>query len=70
MSALERSVLLHFKDNHSCTQDERFVVPLPRKPHAGDLGEFRSQVVRGFLSLERALRTKVFDGFNAVMTPR
>lgn len=40
------------------TEDERFIVPLPKQPDSGTLGESRSQAVRRFLSLERSLRAK------------
>ena len=46
----------------------RFVVPLPRNPSAKRIGESRSQAVRRFLSLERALTAKGrFKELNAVM---
>ena len=68
LSPGERSVVQHFKDNHHRTETRRFVVPLPRKPHAKPLGESRSQAIRRFLALERSLHSKSqFDPFNAVM---
>ena len=68
LSAEERSVVQHFKDNHSCTKSARFIVPLPKKPYAKALGESRSQAVRRFFSLERSLRSRdQFEEFGAVM---
>ena len=68
LSPEERSVVQHFRDNHYRTETGRFVVPLPRKPHAKPLGESRSQAVRRFLALECSLRSKnQFDTFHAVM---
>ena len=64
----ERLVVQHFKDNHSQSEDGRFIVPLPKKPHAKSLGESRSQAVRRFLSLEQSLHAKEqFDEFDSVM---
>ena len=64
----KRLVVQHFKDNHSQSEDGRFIVPLPKKPHAKSLGESRSQAVRRFLSLERSLYAKEqFDEFDSVM---
>ena len=58
----------HFKDNHSQTEDGRFIVSWPKKPHVKVLGESRSQAVRRFLSLERSLHDmEQFDDFDAVM---
>ena len=54
----ERTVLEHFKSHHAHLPDGRFVVPLPRKPNVGPLGESRSQAVRIFLSFERTLHAK------------
>ena len=53
----ERSVVQQFKDHHSRTDDGRFVVPLPKKPHAKPLGESRSRAVHRFLALERSLHS-------------
>ena len=58
LSPEERSVVQYFKDNHYRTETGRFVVPLPRKPHAKPLGESRSQAVRRFLALKCSLRSK------------
>ncbi len=38
MSGEEKAVVEHFQFNHSRTADGRFIVPLPRKPDAGQLG--------------------------------
>ena len=68
LTAEERSVVKHFGENYSRSDDGRFIVPLPRKPESKDLGESRSQAVRRFLSLERNLRVKgQFEEFNCVM---
>ena len=48
----EQSVVQHFKDNHSQTEDGHFIVRLPKKPHAKPLGESRCQALRRFLSFE------------------
>ena len=64
----ERSVVNHFRDNHTRTENGRFVVPLPKKPETKPLGESRSQAVRRYLALERSLRSRnQFEDFNAVM---
>ncbi len=55
LSPEERSVVQHFKTNHSRTENGRFVVPLPKRENTKPLGESRSQAVRRFLSLERTL---------------
>ena len=68
MSPEERSVVLHFKDNHRRSANGRFIVPLPKRPQYKPLGESRSQAVRRFLSLEKSLRSKgQFQEFSAVM---
>ena len=68
LSLEERSVVQHFKDNHSRTSEGRFIVPLPKKPEAKPLGESRSQAVRRFLSLERSLHAKnQFEDFSTAM---
>ena len=68
LSPEERSVVNHFRDNHTRTENGRFVVPLPKKPETKPLGESRSQAVRRFLALERSLRSRnQFEDFNAVM---
>ena len=68
LSSEERLVLQHFKENHHRSESGRFIVPLPKKPHAKSLGESRSQAVRRFLSLERSLHSKgEFDAFRNVM---
>ena len=64
----ERSVVQHFEKTHCCAPDGRFIVPLPKKPHAPPLGESRSRAVWRFLSLERSLRAKAeFEDFDSVM---
>ena len=68
LSPEERSVVQHFKTNHRRTENGRFVVHLPKKENMKHLGESRSQAVRRFLSLERALHSKnQFDEFSKVM---
>ena len=68
LSPEERSVMQHFKEMHYRNEVGRFVVPLPKKPHAKPLGESRSQAVRRFLSLERSLHCKgQFKAFSDVM---
>ena len=64
----ERSVMQHFRETHYRNDAGRFVVPLPKKPHAKPLGESRSQAVRRFLSLECSLHSKdQFKAFSNVM---
>ena len=68
LSPEERTVVHNFRDNHSRSDSGRFVVPLPKKPDAKQIGESRSQAVRRFLSLERSLHSKhQFDEFGSVM---
>ena len=68
LSPEERTVVHNFRDNHSRSDSGRFVVPLPKKPDAKQIGESRSQAVRRFLSLERSLHAKhQFDEFGSVM---
>lgn len=68
LSPEEQSVMQHFKNNHSRSEEGRFIVSLPKNPHAKALGESRSQAVRRFLSLERSLQAKnQFTEFSAVM---
>ena len=68
LSPEERSVVQHFHENHRRAIDGRFIVPLPKKPHAPLLGESRSQAVRRFLSLERSLCAKdEFEVFDTIM---
>ena len=57
--------MFHFRDNHSHTDSGRFVVPLPKKPHAKANGKSRSQAKRQFLSLKHSLHTK--NQFGSVM---
>ena len=68
LSPEERSVMQHFEKTHRRAHDGRFIVSLPKKPHAPPLGESRSHAVRRFLSLERTLRAKdEFETFDSVM---
>lgn len=68
LSIEERSVVRHFDSNHTRSKEGRFIVPLPKNPNAGSIGESRSQAVKRFLSLERSLNQKGrFQDFNAVM---
>ena len=68
LSLEERTVVHHFRNNHSRADSGRFVVPLPKKPDAKPIGESRSQAVRRFLSLERSLHAKnQFNEFGSVM---
>ena len=68
LSPEECTVVHNFRDNHSRSDSGRFVVPLPKKPDAKQIGESRSQAVRRFLSLERSLHAKhQFDKFGSVM---
>ena len=54
LSIEECTVVRHFEENHSSTEEGRFVVPLPKDPSAKPIGGSRSQAVRRFLSLERS----------------
>ena len=54
----ERAVIDHFRDNHSRDSEGRFVVPLPKRPNAKELGESRTQAVRRFVSFERSMHVK------------
>ena len=68
LSVEERSVVRHFEENHSRSETGRFVVPLPKNPQSQPLGESRSQAVRRFLTLERALYAKgQFQEFSRVV---
>ena len=68
LSPEEKSVVQHFENNHYRAIDGRFIVPLPKKPHAPPLGESRSHAVRRFLALERSLHGRnEFEAFAAVM---
>ncbi len=68
MSSEEKAVVEHFQSNHSRAADGRFIVPLPKKPDAGQLGESRVQAVRRFLTMERSLHVrKQFDEFADVV---
>jgi len=64
----ERTVLEHFRTHHYHLPDGRFVVPLPRNPNVGPLGESRAQAVRRFHGFERSLHAKgQFPEFEAVI---
>lgn len=52
LSPEERYIVCHFKDNHSCRECGRFLVPLLKKSGVKALGELRPQAVQRFLSLE------------------
>ena len=68
LSPEEKFVVQHFDENHCRTSDGRFIVPLPKKPHAPPLGESRTLAVRRFLCLERSLRAKgEFDAVESVI---
>ena len=54
----ELSVVQHFHKHHTRTDSVRFIVPLPEDPQTTQLGEFRSQTVRRFFSLECSLHSK------------
>ena len=58
LSPEERTVVRHFQETHTRSNTGRFVVPLPKGQQCKPLGESRSQAVRRFLSLERALHSK------------
>ena len=58
LSPEERSVVEQFQKHHSRTSDDRFIVPLPKKPQTKPLGESRLQAVRRHKSLERALQAR------------
>jgi hypothetical protein len=64
----EQKALQHFKISHSRQPNGRFVVPLPKKENAKQLGESRSHALRRFLSLERSLHYKgQFEKFGEVI---
>ena len=68
LSPEERTVVKQFQENHRRTNTGRFIVPLPRKSQAKDIGESRTQAVRRFLTLERSLHSKNrFCEFSNVM---
>ena len=68
LSTEERSVVRHFKENHSRSETGRFIVPLPKNPQSKQLGESRSHAVRRFHSMERSLYAKgQFQEFATVM---
>ena len=48
-------MLQHYHENYRCNESGRFIVPLPRREDAKQLGESRSEAVRRYLSLEHSL---------------
>ena len=54
----KQAVINHFDDNYHHNEQERFIVPLPRKVEVEPLGETRTMAVRRLLSLEQSLRSK------------
>ena len=58
LSVEEHVVVCHFETNNCRSREGRFVVPLPKNPKMGAVGESRAQAVRRFLSLERSLNLK------------
>ncbi len=54
----ERVVLNHFQAKHTRTPEGRFVVPLPKRSVAKELGDSRTQAVRRFTSFERSLNAR------------
>ena len=58
LSREERCALEHFNSHHSRNNDERFVVPLPKRSMEAKLGESRTQAVHRFLSFERSIHSK------------
>ncbi len=64
----KNTVVQHFELTHSRNNSGRFVIPLPKDPHAKPKGESRSQAVRRFFSMEHILRSKnQFEEFSIVM---
>ena len=69
LSHEEREVVRHFESNHYRKDDGRFVVPLPRNNTCKPIGESRTQAVRRFISLEKALHSNgQFKAFETVMS--
>ena len=58
MSLEEQAVLQHFKKSHHRDDQGRFIVPLPIKENAPQLGESRTMAVKRQLALERSLKAK------------
>lgn len=68
LSLEERSAVQHFERHHSRNESGQFIVPLPKRPQAKQIGESRSQAVRRFRSLEKSLHARgLSNEFNAVM---
>ena len=61
-------MIRHFDTSHSIDENGRFIVPLPRKTGATQLGESRKQVLERFSCFERALQKKgTFQEFAEVI---
>ena len=68
LSLEECTAVHHFRDNHSCTDSGRFVMPLPKKLDSKPIRVSRFQAVRRFLALEHSLHAKnQFDEFGSVV---
>ena len=68
LSPEEKTVVRHFETRHYRSESGRYIVPLPKKPDVGPLGESRSQAVRRFTQFERSLHSKgIFPKFKAVI---
>ena len=68
LSPEEHAAIKHFEDQHYCSDSGRFVVPLPKRSDAKQLGESRSQAVRRFTHFERSLHAKgIFPEFKDVI---
>ena len=69
LAPLDKLVVQDFNQRHKRDETGRFVVRLPFKPHTSPLGEFRSQGLQRFLSLEgRLQQTNQFDDYAKVAT--
>ena len=51
----EKTALQHYHENYRRNESGRFIVPLPRREDAKQLGESRSKAVRRYLSLRHSL---------------
>ena len=68
LSPEERTMVKHFQENHHRSDTGRFIVPLPRKSQAKDIGESRTQAVHQLLTLEHSLHSRnQFGEFSDVM---
>ena len=54
----ESTVVKHFQEHHTHSDDGRYLVPLPKKPVSKPLRESQSLAVCRFLSFERSLHNK------------